>query len=293
MAITSLGSLILAMLLTAPAVQKNEAPAGSPAISPTIQELIASHNQVRAREGLEPLKVNPKLMEAAWLHARDMAAHKKLTHEGTNGSTSSQRVEKQGYQFRATGENIALGQTTVAMVMESWMNSPHHRRNILGDFTEIGAARVEDAEGRPYWTVDFGRPIPKLDPTGAAQAVVDQINQARAKADRPALKAAPKLTEAAETAARDMAENDTLRRRDGGSHALEVVRREGYPYREIQQSLASGYPTPEKLVQSLLNGENRDTTILGDHQDIGVGYARASDGTPYWILLFATPRQAP
>jgi uncharacterized protein YkwD len=216
-----------------------------------------------------------------------------MTHEGSDGSTPAQRVERQGYHYFATGENVALGQASVAEVMDSWMNSPHHRRNILGDFTEIGAALAEDADGRPYWAVDFGRPIPQLDPKTAASAAVEAINNARAKAEKPALHVAPALADAAGAAAKDLAENDTLRSRSGGSSAFEVVRREGYPYREIRQSSASGYPTAEAFVASLLDGHDRDSSLLGDHRDLGVGYARASDGTPCWVALFATPEKAP
>ncbi len=289
----ALALLILAACVASAVAEDPDDPPESPDVPPVIDRLIDAHNQIRSREDRKALKVGPQLMKAAQVHARDMAEHAKLSHEGSDGSTPAQRVERQGYHYVATGENVAEGQDTVAEVMDGWMNSPHHRRNILGDFTEIGAARTEDAEGHPYWAVEFGRPIPRLDPKEAAQAVVDQINKKRSDAGHPALTVAPKLTDAAQAAARDMAENDTLRRSDGGSLALEVVRREGYPYREIQQNTASGYSTPEKFVASLMASDDRDRSILGDHEHIGVGYARAGDGKPYWVVLLATPRQGP
>lgn len=258
---------------------------------PVMDRLVEAHNRIRARRDLPELKVNAKLEEAARVHARDMAEHEMLAHEGSDGSTPAQRVERQGYLYLLTGENVAEGQEDVTEVMDDWMKSPHHRRNILGDFKEIGAARAEDAEGRFYWVVEFGRAIPRLDPKEAAGEVVERINREREKAGKEALRVSAKLAEAAETAARDMAENDTLRRKDGGSVAFEEVRREGYAYREIRQNTASGQATAEKLVESLMESEKREESVLGGHEEIGVGYAQAKDGTPYWVVLLGTPRE--
>ncbi len=283
-------SLTLALIVLAGVSDGGATPQDAREFSQVVDELVAAHNRIRTEKGLSPLKADPELMKAAQVHAKDMAEHEKMSHEGSDGSSPAQRVERQGYHYLSTGENVAAGQESVKEVMDGWMNSEHHRRNILGDFSQIGAARAQDTEGRFYWVVDFGRPIPELDPKEAVQAVVEQINRKRSKSDRPALKAVPRLADAAQAAAEDMAENDTVRTRSGGSVAFDVVRREGYPYREIQQSTASGYPTPEKLVESLMNQDNADKSLLGDHKHVGAGYARAKDGTPYWVVLFATPQ---
>lgn len=53
----------------------------------------------------------------------------------------------------AVGENIAKGQLTVEQVMEDWMNSPAHRKNILrSEFEEIGIGIYNDV-----WAQNFGR----------------------------------------------------------------------------------------------------------------------------------------
>jgi uncharacterized protein YkwD len=128
------------------------------AVDPTLRQLWEAHNQARAKRGLPALVMNPQLMAAAREHAHDMAARRTLTHEGTDGSTPDQRIERQGYHSRQIGENVAAGQQTVQEVMQSWMQSPLHRRNILGDFSDIGVARAFDSDGAPYWCVVFGQP---------------------------------------------------------------------------------------------------------------------------------------
>ena len=190
-----------------------------------------------------------------------------------------------------TGENVAYGQATVESVMRSWMNSPHHRENILGDFSEIGAARVLDEKERPYWSVSFGTPLPRYEPAEAATELVRRMNQVRDAAGLPPLKVAPKLAEAAEAVARDAAGRNSIKKEDdgGGLSPQQEVEKRGYAYRQLGQSVSSGQPTPAALVRGLLSGPDAEKAILGDFADVGVGYAIAEKGTPYWCLLFASP----
>jgi uncharacterized protein YkwD len=288
-----IAALVLCLTLaTASAAEPPPSHGTDPAAEdPVIAELVEAHNKERAKEGLPPLKSDPKLRQAALVHARDMAEHGKMAHEGSDGSTPAQRAERQGYRYVNTGENVAYGQETVDSVMRTWMNSPGHRKNILGDFSEIGAARVLDEEERPYWSVSFGTPLPQYDPAEAATELVRRMNQVRDAAGLPPLKVAPKLAEAAEAVARDAAERNSIKREDGEgaiSPQKEVEER-GYAYRQLGQSVSSGQPTPAALVRGLLSGPDAEKAILGDFADVGVGYAVGEKGTPYWCLLFASP----
>jgi uncharacterized protein YkwD len=56
-----------------------------------------------------PLEVSRKLTDAAEDHARDMVRRKFFEHRGSDGSEPRDRVRRTGYQWRLTGENIALG----------------------------------------------------------------------------------------------------------------------------------------------------------------------------------------
>ena len=54
-----------------------------------------------------------------------------------------------------------LGHTSVSAVVEGWLDSPGHCRNIMNDaFTEMGMAKAEDSESRysTYWTQTLGNP---------------------------------------------------------------------------------------------------------------------------------------
>lgn len=57
-----------------------------------------------------------------------------------------------GVTWQRCGENIAKGQPDVPSVCQAWWNSPGHRANILGDFTDLGCG----SQG-PYWTCNFAK----------------------------------------------------------------------------------------------------------------------------------------
>jgi uncharacterized protein YkwD len=258
-------------------------------ISPVIATLIDAHNRVRQEHGLPPLQPQPQLMAAAREHARYMAESETTAHRGRGGSMPAQRVQQQGYTYITVAENVASGQSTSEKVLDAWMHSPPHRHNILGDFAEIGAARVIGGDQRPYWCVVFGTPMPNLDPQQATQTLVMLLNQKRAEADLAPLQAVSQLSMVAETQARDMAAHDALQPQTG-SQLGEQLAQVGYPYQQVSQAVASGSPTPEAVVAYLMESAPYRDRVLGAYTDVGVGYATADSGTPYWNIIFAVPR---
>ncbi|MFH7596403.1 CAP domain-containing protein, partial [Streptomyces racemochromogenes] len=131
----------------APAPQAAGAPADAQA------RVLALVNQERAAAGCPALTVNAQLTRAAQDHSADMAAHATMSHTGSDGSDPGLRITRAGYEWQAYGENVAYGYSTPEQVMEGWMNSPGHRRNILDcSYREIGIGLAQP--GR-YWTQDF------------------------------------------------------------------------------------------------------------------------------------------
>ncbi|SCG62971.1 CAP domain-containing protein [Micromonospora humi] len=126
-------------------------------LSSELQQVVDIVNQERAKAGCKALTVNSKLTLAAQRHSQDQADHKKMSHDGSDGSDVGQRLDRVGYTWRAYGENVAWNQQSPAAVMDAWMNSEGHRANILNcSFTQIGVG-VARSNG-PYWTQDFGTP---------------------------------------------------------------------------------------------------------------------------------------
>ncbi|KAE9021518.1 hypothetical protein PR002_g12222, partial [Phytophthora rubi] len=120
--------------------------------------MLAAVNKQRATGGLKPLCLNKKLHAAAQRHSNDMAAKDFMAHDGSDGSSMSERITQAGYDWSAVAENVAAGQIDVAGVMVAWINSPEHLENIMGDYTMFGSAYAFNKDGtyQHYWTQDFG-----------------------------------------------------------------------------------------------------------------------------------------
>ena len=130
-----------------------------------IAEVLNLVNAQRQQNSCGPLAANAKLQNAAQKHAVDMAVQDYFEHTGKNGSTPGDRITAEGYAFSTWAENIAAGSSTPQAVMDSWMNSPGHRANILNcNLTEIGigyyylANDTGTVNWNHYWVQVFGRP---------------------------------------------------------------------------------------------------------------------------------------
>lgn len=272
-------ALLLATLLATPA------PAEEPPDA-TARDLLAAHNEEREAEKLPPLALDAKLTEAARLHAEDMAGRREMTHEGADGSRPSERAKRAGYRFVRTGENVARGQTTVARAMKAWMESEGHRRNILGDFAQMGGAKVEGEDGEPYWCVVFGTPRVALDPDVAERDVVEKIAAARKEAGKGELKDDPKLGKAARTMAADMAASAA--KPEGERKPPDVaakLKEAGADYRSVAVLVGGGDPTAGDFVAAMLADESRREPLLGAFDAVGIGYATDAEGAPFWCVV--------
>ncbi len=116
----------------------------------------------QAFKAARPVRWNNTLAEASRLHAEDMARHNYFGHRGRDGSDPAQRVQRAGYRYRATGENIAAGgQMNPEEAVAGWIRSPGHCANLMNPaYAEMGAAFAVSArsEMRVYWTQAFGTP---------------------------------------------------------------------------------------------------------------------------------------
>lgn len=125
------------------------------------QAVLDLTNKERAKQGLAPFQINDKLLQAARNHSANMARLGQLDHT-LDGKDPGNRLQEVGYRGFGWGENIAAGQRNAAEALNSWMNSPGHRANILNaDFKEIGIGLAPHAGGGFYFTQVFGTPAPR------------------------------------------------------------------------------------------------------------------------------------
>lgn len=131
----------------------------APAPSRLVEQVLTLTNAERAGHALPPLTGEPRLQAAAQRHNDDMVARGYFAHESPEGGTVADRVQAEGYAYAVVAENIAAGQRTPAEVVQAWLDSPGHRRNLLN--AEVRQLGVGVTQGGPYgttWTQVFGRP---------------------------------------------------------------------------------------------------------------------------------------
>ena len=121
-------------------------------------------NEERTHAGLLPLTYSRSLEHSAQLHTEDMMKQDYFSHISLDGKEPEDRIRAVGYLdirfedcncsgYKATvGENIAKGQRTAKQVVDEWMESTLHRKNILsGNYKEMGVGLTGN-----IWAQHFG-----------------------------------------------------------------------------------------------------------------------------------------
>jgi uncharacterized protein YkwD len=118
-------------------------------------------NAERQKAGCGPLKPNSALTRAAEAHAADMVDNHYFDHTSQDGRSPFDRMKAAGFRGGAMAENIAVGYRSAAAVVEGWMNSEGHRKNMLNcDYTMLGvgydSGQVKPDWGNGSWVQNFG-----------------------------------------------------------------------------------------------------------------------------------------
>ena len=128
-------------------------PGASDAVSDYEQEVVRLVNAERARYGLSALRIRSDLCSYARVKSQDMHDSGYFSHTSPNYGSPFDMMKQFGVTYAHAGENIAMGYSTPAAVVEAWMNSEGHRANILSaSYTQIGVGYVPDGG---YWTQWF------------------------------------------------------------------------------------------------------------------------------------------
>lgn len=116
-------------------------------------EVIRLVNEIRVSNGLSEFKTDWELSRVARYKSQDMKDNNYFSHTSPVYGSPFDMIKNFGLSYRTAGENIAKGQRTPKDVVNAWMNSSGHRKNILNSsFKKIGVGYVE---GGNYWTQMF------------------------------------------------------------------------------------------------------------------------------------------
>jgi len=136
--------------------------AGGVSRSEEAAQLLTLANQTRASEGAGVLQWDPALAAAALKHCQRMAVEGPIAHLYSGELTLTERAAQQGAHFALIEENVAMG-PTAAVIHDSWMHSPGHRKNLLApDVDRVGIAVVA-SHGSLYAVADYAHGVQSLD----------------------------------------------------------------------------------------------------------------------------------
>jgi uncharacterized protein YkwD len=115
-------------------------------------------NEARAAHGLQPLRIDTTLEQAARAHSDEMLSGNYFDH-----GDFAARLADYGVQAHVAGENLAWGSGsygTARAILWAWMHSPEHRANLLEPaYSRIGIGAVrgtfEGYTGATVVTADF------------------------------------------------------------------------------------------------------------------------------------------
>ena len=133
-------------------VGQGPAPTPAPTGGGVVQRILDLTNLERSRVGASALALNSQLIAAAQAHTNLMVQFNQMSHQLPGEPSFGDRFLQAGYRWSAAAENVAAGQQTPEEVMQSWINSPGHRANLLNPtYRELGVGYANH-----FWTQAFG-----------------------------------------------------------------------------------------------------------------------------------------
>ena len=118
------------------------------------EEILVHVNKYRRSKGLSKLQMNPVVTTEAEKHSSNMASKRSgFSHVGY--SSRIKRISNQLGGVSQSAENVAYGYTSAKAVVDGWLHSPGHKKNIEGSFKLTGIGVAKDRTGTLFFTQLF------------------------------------------------------------------------------------------------------------------------------------------
>ncbi|SEN32738.1 Cysteine-rich secretory protein family protein [Chitinophaga rupis] len=118
------------------------------------EQILYYTNKFRESKGLAPLQLVSTISKEAEDHSQDMAKGRTgFGHEGFEERVD--HVGKKLGRVAAAAENVAYGNLDAEGVVNGWIKSPGHRRNMLGDYNLIGIGSAQGKGNIIFFTQVF------------------------------------------------------------------------------------------------------------------------------------------
>lgn len=134
--------LVALLLLTLVTLLTTAGPSRASSDDEWPTRVLQAVNEARQQQGQRPLQLSPELQRIAQSHSDDMAARRRLSHDGFQ-----RRFDLTSSDLCV--ENVAGGTTMPATLVAAWNRAPQHRRNLY----EPRVRRVGIAVNQVYVTL--------------------------------------------------------------------------------------------------------------------------------------------
>lgn len=113
-------------------------------------------NEYRKSKKLPALQPNPAMEYQARRHSMDMATHRiPFGHQGL--SFRMKYIFQKVPGVSEVGENVAFGELSARAVVNGWLKSTPHKRNIEGNYKYTGIGVARNMQNQLYFTQIFAR----------------------------------------------------------------------------------------------------------------------------------------
>lgn len=117
-------------------------------------EVLELINAYRAQKGLSSLEVLDEGSRQAQVHNGHMIEKDEVCHHNFADRYTALVSSEQA---KAVSENVAFGYSSADAVVNAWIKSDSHKKNMEGDHTHFGISVKEGKDGRLYYTNMFMR----------------------------------------------------------------------------------------------------------------------------------------
>jgi uncharacterized protein YkwD len=122
--------------------------------SNTEKDILFYVNDYRSRKGLPALEMNVDIAAQAEKHSVDMATNKVgFGHDGFEDRVKI--ISKKIGNIHSSAENVAYGNLSPKEVVDIWLRSPGHRKNIEGKYTLTGIGIATGKDNIIFFTEIF------------------------------------------------------------------------------------------------------------------------------------------
>jgi uncharacterized protein YkwD len=120
------------------------------------REIFSLVNDYRKTKKLAPLQTNAAIEYQARRHSMDMGTHRvPFGHQGL--SFRIKYIQEKVAGATIVGENVAFGNLSAKAVVNGWIKSSEHRKNMEGSFKYTGIGVTRNMQNQLYFTQIFAK----------------------------------------------------------------------------------------------------------------------------------------